>query len=159
MLKDNCSQGTSHVETEMRQHWMAVLARSSTEDLEEAWQNLERKPRYHFLRSAETGLAMVQARMGGTGQLFNLGEMTITRCTVKTEPGYVGHAYVAGRRPRLAELAAVLDAILQDDTHRDNLLKTAIHPLREEQEQRSNSAALKTAATKVDFFTMVRGDD
>ncbi len=138
---------------------MGVLARASTEDLEEAWQNLENKPRYHFPRSAETGLAMVQARMGGTGKPFNLGEMTITRCTVRIEPGCVGHAYVTGRRPRLAELAAVFDALLQDDAHQDILLQTAIHPLRQKQEQLHSAAALKTAATKVDFFTMVRGDD
>ena len=143
----------------MRRYWMGVLARASTEELEEAWQNLEKQPQYCFLRPVETGLAMVQARMGGTGRPFNMGEMTITRCTVRIEPGYIGHAYVTGRRPRLAELAAVFDALLQDNAYQDILLRTAIHPLREKQERFRNAVVLKTAATKVDFFTMVRGDD
>ena len=37
------------------------------------------------------------AAAGGGGAAFNLGEMTVTRCTVRTETGFVGHAYVAGR--------------------------------------------------------------
>ncbi len=141
----------------MRRHWMGVLARAPEEELVGAWERLAEKPGYQLLRAPETGLAMVQARMGGTGRPFNLGEMTITRCTVRTQQGRAGHAYVPGRHPRHAELAAVFDALLQDGSCRDTLLRTLIQPLQEQEEQRRRRLALKTAATKVDFFTMVRG--
>ena len=141
----------------MRRHWMGVLAKAPEGEIEEAWERLAEKPGYQFLRAPETGLAMVQARMGGTGRPFNLGEMTITRCTIRTAQGCVGHAYVPGRHPRHAELAAVFDALLQDDLCRDTLLKTLVRPLQEQEEQRQHCLGLKTAATKVDFFTMVRG--
>ena len=130
------------------------LPRANSRGPGSAWQkNLDTS----FLRAPEIGLAMVQARMGGTGRPFNLGEMTITRCTVRTWQGRAGHAYVLGRCPRHAELAAVFDALLQDDSCRDTLLEVLIRPLQEQEEQRRHCLGLKTAATKVEFFTMVRG--
>ncbi len=142
-----------------RRHWMAVLARASAAALETAWEGLSERPLYQFLRPPETGLAMVQARMGGTGRPFNLGEMTVTRCSVLVAQGTAGHAYVAGHNRRHAELAAVFDALLQDTARRETLLETIIHPLKEADDRCRQSLARKTAATKVDFFTMVRGDD
>jgi alpha-D-ribose 1-methylphosphonate 5-triphosphate synthase subunit PhnG len=146
-------------EIQMRRHWMGVLARAPEQELEAAWERLAEKPGYQLLRAPEIGLAMVQARMGGTGRPFNLGEMTITRCTVRTGQGRAGYAYVPGRHSRHAELAAVFDALLQDGSCQDRLLKTLIRPLQEQEEQRRHCLGLKTAATKVDFFTMVRGRD
>lgn len=146
-------------ETQLRRSWMSVLAKASEDELEAAWECLSERPAYHFLRAPETGLVMVQARMGGTGRPFNLGEMTVTRCAVRTGQGFVGHAYVLGRLPRRAELAALFDALLQEDSRREGLLEKVIHPLRKREEERKHSIGLKTAATKVDFFTMVRGDD
>lgn len=158
VLKMECKQTVTKTQHKVRQYWMGILARASTEELEDAWLQLAEKPQYRFLRLAETGLAMVQARMGGTGRPFNLGEMTVTRCSVQTEQGYAGHAYVAGRRPRHAELAAVFDALLQDPALNDALMQKVIDGLREKQEAARHCTALKTAATKVDFFTMARGD-
>ena len=66
------------------------------------------------MRGPETGLVMVRGRAGGSGSPFNLGEMTVTRCTVQLGSGTAGHAYIAGRDERQAELAAVADALLQD---------------------------------------------
>ena len=66
---------------------------------------------------------MVRGRAGGGGAPFNLGEMTATRCTVRTDGGFVGHAYVAGRDERLAELAALVDALLQDPDAQAALLR------------------------------------
>ncbi len=71
-------------------------------------------PDYTVLRGPESGLVMVRGRAGGGGAPFNLGEMTVTRCTVRTESGLVGHAYIAGRDERRAELAALADALMQD---------------------------------------------
>ena len=88
-----------------RQRWMAVLARADAGALQA---RLGDVPRYTVLRGPEAGLVMVRGRAGGGGAPFNLGEMTATRCTVRTDTGLVGHAYVAGRNERLAELAAVV---------------------------------------------------
>jgi len=137
---------------------MAVLARASIEDLNRGWDGLAERPRYRFLRQPETGLTMVRARAGGTGMRFNLGEMTVTRCVVQTEDGQIGHAYVAGRDAKKAELAAVFDALLQNGTQAPWILRRVVEPLAEAQKRRAREASAKAAATKVDFFTMVRGD-
>jgi alpha-D-ribose 1-methylphosphonate 5-triphosphate synthase subunit PhnG len=99
---------------------------------------------------------MTQGRIGGTGDPFNLGEMSVTRCAVQLEDGTVGHAYVGGRRPRQAELAAIIDALLQDDARRAALLEKLIPPLVEAAAARRRTAAAKAAATKVEFFTVAR---
>ncbi len=72
------------------------------------------------MRGPEGGLVMVRGRAGGGGAPFNLGEMTVTRCTVRLGSGLVGHAYVAGREPRRAELAALVDALMQDPERADD---------------------------------------
>ena len=147
------------METKRRQQWMRILANAQADDLESAWEELEDRPTYKILRGPEMGLVMVQARAGGTGRRFNLGEMTITRCNLQTERGYVGHAYLVGRDFRKAELAAVFDALLQDPGYTNQIQDRIVEPLVGQQAERHAVAAAKTAATKVDFFTMVRGDD
>ena len=95
--------------------------------------------------------------MGATGAAFNLGEATVTRCAVRLGDGTEGHAYVMGRNAAHARLAAVCDALLQSgDT---NLSETVIAPLEAKLQTAQVEASTKAAATKVDFFTMVRGDD
>ena len=64
--------------------------------------------RCEFLRRPETGLVMLRGRAGGTGQAFNLGEASVTRCSVRLSDGQVGTGYVLGRDQRKAELVAVL---------------------------------------------------
>lgn len=142
----------------LRQRWMAVLAKSSLKDLEAVLNRLPRKPLYHFIRQPETGAIMVRARAGGSGVKFNLGEMTITRCLVKIDSGQIGCGYVMGRDHRHAELASVFDGLLQDETHRPKMLNSIIAPLEDIIRDRTERSSRKTAATKVDFFTMVRGE-
>jgi alpha-D-ribose 1-methylphosphonate 5-triphosphate synthase subunit PhnG len=88
-----------------------------------------------------------------------MGEMTATRCSVRLESGFVGHAYVAGRDTRHAELAAIADALLQDPARHASVHAAVIAPLAAAQAERRGRAARKTAATRVDFFTLVRGED
>ena len=145
--------GPDHAE---RRRWMAVLARADSGTLEAAWCDLPERPAYRHLRQPEVGLAMVRGRMGGTGQKFNLGEMTVTRAAVRTEPGLVGFGYVAGRDRRHAELAALFDALLQDDAHRPMLMAALIEPLERARAQARAERAEAVAASKVEFFTMVR---
>jgi alpha-D-ribose 1-methylphosphonate 5-triphosphate synthase subunit PhnG len=134
-----------------RRRWMAVLARASADELGE---RLGALPAYRVLRGPEAGLVMVRGRAGGGGAAFNLGEMTATRCTVRTESGLVGHAYVAGGDERLARLAALADALLQDPARQTALLDAVIEPLAAIQQERRDAVAAKAAATRVQFFAM-----
>jgi len=133
---------------------MAVLARASAAKIEALLAAME-PPRPHIrLRGPEIGLVMTRGRAGGGGAPFNLGEMTVTRCTVRDAEGRIGHAYVIGRDPRHAELAAMLDAALQDEARHDRLERMVIAPLAASQEEARAASARKTAATRVQFFTM-----
>jgi alpha-D-ribose 1-methylphosphonate 5-triphosphate synthase subunit PhnG len=141
----------SHAE---RRRWMAVLARASGEEIAARLAARAPLPRYTRLRGPEAGLVMVRGRVGGGGGAFNLGEMTVTRCTVRTESGRVGHAYVAGRDARQAELAALVDAMLQDPDTAPALQADVISPLATVQQQRRDDVTAKAAATQVQFFAM-----
>ncbi|MEL7344311.1 MAG: phosphonate C-P lyase system protein PhnG [Pseudomonadota bacterium] len=113
---------------------------------------------YEMLRAPEIGSVMIQGRAGGTGGAFNLGEMTVTRCSLKLESGVVGHGFVQGRDRDAAQTAALLDALMQTDAA-PRAEQAVLAPLRAEEETRRKTRAQKAAATKVEFFTMTRGED
>lgn len=142
-----------------RARWMSALAQADPAAMDAAWARIAPPPGYHLLRPPETGLVMVRGRAGGTGAPFNVGEMTVTRCSVSLEDGRVGHAYVAGRDPRHAERAAVLDALLQDDAARPRLERLVVEPLVAGRQARQQEVRARAAGTKVEFFTMVRGEE
>ena len=136
-----------------RQYWMAILARASAQELADGLAVLRELPETELLRAPETGLVMVRGRAGGDGDAFNLGEMTVTRCTIRLG-AYIGHAYVAGRDHAKARLAALLDAALQDAALHDALMQAVVEPLATAQQEARAVEARKAAATRVDFFTM-----
>jgi alpha-D-ribose 1-methylphosphonate 5-triphosphate synthase subunit PhnG len=144
---------------EARARWMSALAQAEPVALDAAWARLDPEPVYRVLRTAETGLVMVRGRAGGTGAPFNLGEMTVTRCSVTLEDGRVGHAYVPGRDRRHAERAAALDALLQDEVAGGLLERLVIEPLVAARRARQQDARARVADTRVEFFTMVRGEE
>jgi len=137
-----------------RRRWMAILARAPAERLEALLDAVGERPAYTVLRGPEGGLVMVRGRIGGGGASFNLGEMTVTRCAVCVGPGLIGHAYVAGREPRRAELAALVDALMQDPERAEALEARVIALLEQEQATRQAERAGKAAATRVQFFAM-----
>lgn len=141
-----------------RAAWMRILSVSSWGDLEPLAREFQDFP-CDMLRAPEAGLVMLRGRMGSTGAAFNLGEATVTRCAVRLADGVEGHAYVMGRNAAHARLAAVCDALLQTAPHKDLVKERVIAPLEERLRNIHAGAAAKAAATKVDFFTMVRGDD
>ena len=150
-------------ETGARQRWLAVLAKAPAARLEAAWNALDEKPEYRVLRRGETGLAMVRGRIGGNGQPFNFGEMTMTRAAVQlldAAGGVVqtGFGHVAGRSARRAELVALFDAMLQEPARHDALARLLIEPLAAEQDAVKAARNAKVMVSKVDFFTMVRGE-
>lgn len=131
---------------------MAVLARADAASLESASAGL--LPEYELIRGPEAGLVMLRGRAGGSGAAFNLGEATVARCTVRSASGHVGHAYCLGRDLRQAELAAAIDAGLQDPALNPRLRDAVVTPLAESQQAARASDARRAAATQVQFFTM-----
>jgi len=140
-----------------RQRWIGVLARAAGDELNRHESAL-RDAEYQLIRAPEIGMTLVRGRMGGTGAPFNVGEMTVTRCVVRLADGRTGYSYLAGRDKPRAELAALADAHLQgpQQTH---WLNTLIEPLAQAQARRRAEQDAATAASKVEFFTLVRGED
>lgn len=149
---------SGQVDIEERRRWLAVLATAPPDSLQAAWDRLETPPDLLPLRAPEIGLVMARGRIGGSGRRFNLGEVTVTRCTVQGPNGVLGHGYVRGRDKRHAELVARFDALLQDPARRVDLLRDVVEPMAEARAARRAKEARKAAATRVEFFTMVRGD-
>ncbi|MFW2587413.1 phosphonate C-P lyase system protein PhnG [Sagittula sp. SSi028] len=141
-----------------RKAWMGLLAKAPEGRVPELLDACGPRPRFDWLRAPEIGTTMVRGRAGATGAPFNLGEMTVTRCALRLPCGTVGHAYVQGRRKACAEAAALVDALMQTDRF-EAIRAAVLDPLEQEATARRNSRAAKAAATKVDFFTMVRGED
>jgi alpha-D-ribose 1-methylphosphonate 5-triphosphate synthase subunit PhnG len=144
--------------TGARQKTLAILAAASSEAVAEKF-NLLTTPSYDLVRKPETGLVMVRGRMGGTGSPFNLGEVTVTRCVVRLETGETGNAYSLGRNKQKALQSAVIDALWQRSEIRGQIEADIITPLAAAQEADKTAVKHETEATKVNFFTMVRGDN
>ncbi|WP_337995531.1 phosphonate C-P lyase system protein PhnG [Oleispirillum naphthae] len=152
-----CTASDDAANAAARQGWMRLFALSDAAALEAALPG-GLADEVRVLRAPEVGLVMVRGRTGGGGAPFNLGEMPVARCSVALADGTVGHAYVAGRDRAKARAAAILDALMQRPEARAELERTLIAPLSAALAARRQAAAEKTAATRVDFFTMVRGD-
>lgn len=142
-----------------RAAWMRVMALSDAAALDDAFQGLGELPGYKRLRAPEAGMAMARGRAGGTGAQFNLGEISVTRCAVAFDDGVVGMAYVRGRALRHAEQAAVLDGLMQMPAWQARVREQVIAPLAQAHAERASAGAAAAARTRVEFFTMVRGED
>jgi alpha-D-ribose 1-methylphosphonate 5-triphosphate synthase subunit PhnG len=140
-------------ETTQRQQWLGVLARAELVAVTACLAGAPPLPAHTRLRGPEIGLVMLRGRAGGGGAAFNLGEMTVARCSVRAE-GFVGHGYVAGRDMTKAETMARLDAALQDPARFAALWEVVIAPLAGQESGRRAALAARAAATKVDFFTL-----
>lgn len=146
------------IETNQRQEYLGLMARAVQGKLSALLGEIDSQASFEFLRKPEIGSVMVRGRAGGTGAPFNLGEMTVTRCSIKLAGGQVGHAYVQGRRKEDAQSAALVDALMQTNQSAQIEAKV-LEPLRELEVAAKKERAQKAAATKVDFFTMARGED
>lgn len=141
---------------------LSLLAKAPADRLTALWsdwlgQGQGEAPTHHILRGPEVGTVMVRGRAGARGAPFNLGEMTVARCSLRLASGTVGHGHVQGRDTDAARIAALVDALCEDG--QGAALDAAIlAPLRSEAEAVTASRAAKAAATKVEFFTMVRGE-
>ncbi len=140
-----------------RQHWIGVLARAQLNELQPHAAALK-DAQYQLIRAPEIGMTLVRGRMGGDGAAFNVGEMSVTRCVVRLADGRTGYSYLAGRDKLHAELAALADAYLQG-SQPSIWLNDLITALVDAQAQRRAQKQADTAATKVEFFTLVRGEN
>jgi|SRR5215472_3691956 len=136
---------------------MAVLARSAASDIA-ARLKMVALPDHQDLRETENGLVMVRGRIGGDGAPFNLGEATVSRAAVRLRSGEVGFGYVLGRDRDKARLIALCDALVQSDAFAGEVEAKVVAPLRAALAARRERKAAEAAATRVDFYTMVRGE-
>lgn len=138
---------------------MAALAAAPAHLLADLWAAAGLPEDAEPVRGPETGLVTIRGRIGGGGAPFNLGEATVTRATVKLPTGEIGHAYALGRDREKARMSAIADALWQDPKRRDLVETRILEPLRAALAVADRRRREETAATKVDFFTMVRGED
>ena len=143
--------------TSARQEALGVLARAEPEALNAAWATWDNRPEVQSIRGPETGLIMIRGRTGGGGGPFNMGEATVSRASVRIDTGEIGHGYCLGRDTDKAHLIAVIDALFQREP--ENIDFAILRPLRDAAYAADQKRREETAATKVEFFTMVRGED
>src|SRR5262245_43393886 len=150
---------TNDAEAAARQAAMATLAEAAPAELTRLWDAAALPTEAQPLRGPETGLVTVRGRIVGGGAPFNLGEATVARATVRLPGGTVGHAYALGRDKQKARLSAIADALWQIPERRAEIEAKLLAPLRAAAAVADEQRRAETAATKVDFFTLVRGED
>ncbi len=142
---------------ERRKAAMRVLAHAPTAEIGSRLGEIE-LPAHVQLREPENGLVMVRGRVGGDGAPFNLGEATVSRAAVRLVSGEVGFGYALGRDREKARLIALCDALIQTEAYAGLIEMQVIVPLRNAMAASRTQAAAEAAATRVDFYTMVRGE-
>ncbi|WP_274423544.1 phosphonate C-P lyase system protein PhnG [Chelativorans sp. YIM 93263] len=142
-----------------RRDAMVVLASAPGDVLERLWRESGLPDEGTALRGPETGLVALRGRIGGGGAPFNFGEATVTRASVKLPTGEVGHAYSLGREREKARISATLDALRQRTEFAPDVNAKILLPLRQSSHETDEQRRAETAATRVDFFTMTRGED
>jgi alpha-D-ribose 1-methylphosphonate 5-triphosphate synthase subunit PhnG len=142
-----------------RQHWMGILAKADYSVLAERWNRLNLDPECEIIRQPEISLARLQGRVGGSGERFNLGDTTLTRAAVRLSDGTLGYGYLQGRAKQHALLSAIIDALLQTAEFAPTLQEAIIQPLAAQQLQSAAQKSAHVAHSKVDFFTLVRGEN
>lgn len=155
---ENPTDHEASPEAAARQQAMATLARAEPAELDSMLESLAPVPAAIDLRAPEVGLVMLRGRTGGDGAPFNLGEATVSRAAVRLDSGAAGFSYRLGRAPQSARAAAIIDALWQDAGRRA-AVDAALAPVRERLAREAGTVRAETAATKVEFFTLVRGED
>jgi alpha-D-ribose 1-methylphosphonate 5-triphosphate synthase subunit PhnG len=142
-----------------RRAMMATLAEAEPRELVSGLKQTGIRYDYVELRPPELGLVMVRGRAGGDGAPFNLGEATVTRASVQIPSGEIGFSYILGHDRDKARLAAICDALWQNTGHREAVERHVLSPIRARCNVAHARETAQTAATRVDFFTMARGED
>lgn len=141
-----------------RQKNLSILAKAPLNIMLEYWQAINVDATFKFLKKPEVGMAMVRAQAGSGGENFNMGEMSMTRCVVRLDSDEVGYGYVAGRSKKKSELVALIDACWQKKSLKNIIEEKIIEPLYHIQASKEKIISENTESSKVNFFTMVRGE-
>jgi alpha-D-ribose 1-methylphosphonate 5-triphosphate synthase subunit PhnG len=141
-----------------RRHAMAAFAEARADEIAAPLARLWPDLAVRDLRPPEIGLVMLRGRIGGDGAPFNLGEATVTRAVVELRGGLRGYGQRLGRAPEAARLSAIADALWQDGDARSQVEEEILAPIRRRLAEERSRRIAEAAATKVDFFTLVRGD-
>lgn len=146
-------------QTDFRRGALAILVEGTVAELSSGLVDVGALPPFEDIRRPESGLVMVRGRAGGDGQPFNLGEATVSRAAIRLASGETGFGYVLGRDLERSRLIAICDALLQHDDYREPVERHVLAPIRTRRVDETTTLAQRTAATRVDFFTLVRGED
>jgi alpha-D-ribose 1-methylphosphonate 5-triphosphate synthase subunit PhnG len=138
---------------------MAVLAEADAAEIAGFLETIGPLPAHAEMRPPENGLVMLRGRIGADGAPFNMGEATVSRAVTRLATGEIGFGYVLGRDRSKARLISLCDALLQTSAYGAILESKMIAPIRERIAAARDAAAREVAATKVEFFTLVRGED
>jgi alpha-D-ribose 1-methylphosphonate 5-triphosphate synthase subunit PhnG len=142
-----------------RQRLMRICAMATEPELAAAMAQLVPVLTFEVVRAPQVGLVMVRGRIGGSEQPFNLGEATVTRASVQLPTGEMGHAYLLGRDLQKSYLAAAIDAAGQNRDYAAQLEDCLITPVSHRISAAQATRQSQTEATRVNFFTLVRGED
>ena len=152
------TQSNMEPQTEARKTLLSVLSKSNQSDIQEAWDSVGLSPEYTLLKQPEIGMVMVKAKTGGDGAPFNMGEMTVTRTILQLASHELGYGYTAGRDKQKSLTIALADACYQVDAWKALIDQELLAPLQETLRQKESQHQEKVDGTKVNFFTMVRGE-
>lgn len=136
---------------------MTVLAHAAGSEIARCLDAID-MPDHVDLRVPENGLVMVRGRIGGDGAPFNLGEATVSRAAVRLSTGEVGFGYTLGRDVGKARMIALCDAMVQSCRLSGAVELKVLAPLRAAMLAERSRKSAEAAATRVDFYTMVRGE-
>jgi alpha-D-ribose 1-methylphosphonate 5-triphosphate synthase subunit PhnG len=142
-----------------RQALMRICAEATEAELERALAAFDGVFAAEDVRAPEIGLIMLRGRIGGDGAPFNFGEATVTRAVVRLTDGTLGYAYLLGRSEKRARLAAIVDALGQNEEYGAQFDATLVAPVAARREAELTKQREEAAATRVNFFTLVRGED
>ncbi|MEX1081827.1 MAG: phosphonate C-P lyase system protein PhnG [Halofilum sp. (in: g-proteobacteria)] len=140
----------------VRQRRLALLARARLTQLRACWQGLDGAPGVTRLRGPEIGLAMIRGRMDARGDRFNLGEVTMTRASVRLDDDTIGHGYVLGRSLEHAEWVATYDALAQQARFAQVIEATLLAPTEHAVEAARAQRRRRAGATRCSFDALVR---
>lgn len=137
-----------------RPGWLGLLAMAPPARVAELADPLIAQERFDVLRAPEVGLVMAQARIDGRGDRFNLAEVPVTRCTVRSRNGHAGVGYRLGRCPDAVARIARLDALLQQPEWAWRIRERVLEPLNRELAAARRAEQATTATSRVSFDTL-----
>ncbi|MET4213850.1 alpha-D-ribose 1-methylphosphonate 5-triphosphate synthase subunit PhnG [Bradyrhizobium sp. LA2.1] len=138
---------------------MSVLATAPAAALSDSWQALLAQPDFTWIRPPQFETIMLRARADGSGMAFNLGEMTVTRCSLALGNEMAGFACIGRRDKRHAAIAAVFDAMMlcPKGTAWHEQAREAVLAAEEATRRLSAAKAAKARATEVTFSMSIAG--